>query len=247
VARPEKTWQVGRLLQWGLKPLARPAQEAEYQELVNLYFDDPVFRSALRETADGLGLVVLEVSEHGLVLAPREDSVFAFKPADFRPGATRVEDRMLDGLVQLAVASSVFPRARDLDDDPDLVRPPVTVEEVEGQLRSLCERLAERARSEPDPQASDEERGLIEAWRVYQRRQEILDTKDDRQAARATRRIIERSLDRLREFGCFTETRQGDERAWQPTRRYHTLVQQFAATRIHEIVRETVEREAGER
>lgn len=245
MGRPENGWQVGRLIQWGLRPLSRPAQEPEYQELVTLYFDDPAFRSAVRETGDGLGLVILDVSEHGLVLAPRDESVFAFKPADFRPGAARVEDRMLDGLVQLAIACTVFPRARDLDEDPDLVRPPVTVEEVEAQLRGVCERLAERARGDPDPQATDEARGLIEAWRVYQRRQEILDTKDDRQAARATRRIIERGLDRLREFGCFTETRQGSERAWQATRRYHTLVQQFAATRIHEIVRDIVERAGG--
>jgi hypothetical protein len=243
--RPEKAWQVGRLIQWALRPLARPAQEAEYQELVTLYFDDPTFRSTVRETADGLGLLVLDVSEHGLVLAPREESVFAFKPADFRPGAARAEDRLLDGLAQIAIAATVFPCARDLDEDPDLVRAPVTVEEVEAQLRGLCERLAELARSEPDPQASDEERGLVEAWRIYQRRQEILDTKDDRQAARATRRIIERGLDRLRDFGCFTETRQGDERAWQPARRYHTLVQQFAATRVHEIVREVVNRGRG--
>jgi hypothetical protein len=79
-----------------------------------MYFDDPAFCTTVQATADGLGLLVLDVSEHCLVLAPREDSAFQFKPADFRPGTTRAEDRLLDGLVQVAIAATVFPRARDL-------------------------------------------------------------------------------------------------------------------------------------
>jgi hypothetical protein len=114
MGRPEKAWQVGRLIQWGLQPLARPAQEPEYHELATMYFDDPAFCTTVQATADGLGLLVLDVSEHCLVLAPREDSAFQFKPADFRPGTTRAEDRLLDGLVQVAIAATVFPRARDL-------------------------------------------------------------------------------------------------------------------------------------
>ena len=159
----------GRLLHWGLRPHARPAQEPEYQQLVDRYFNDHSFRTIVRQTAEGLGLLVLDVSEHGLVLVPDEDSPFALRGADFRPGASRVEDRMLDGLVQLAIAAAVFPRARDLAEDSDLARPPVTVDEVEDELRSICDRLALQAKGEPDPEAGDEERGLLEAWRVYQR------------------------------------------------------------------------------
>ena len=55
----DPVWHAGRLLQWGLRPLARPAQEAEYQELVERYFDDGAFRTIVRELADGLGLHVL--------------------------------------------------------------------------------------------------------------------------------------------------------------------------------------------
>ena len=195
----------------------------------------------VRETAEGLGLVVLDVSEHGIVLAPLPDSAFALRPSDFRPGTSKAEDRLLDGLVQVAIATTVFPRARDLDDDPDLVRPPVTVEEVEAQLRTLCEKLAEEARSEPDPTASDEARGLLDAWRVYQRRLSTLETRDDRKAVRATRRVIEYGLERLREFGCFTLLRQEGEPVWQPTRRYQVMVQELAATRLFEQVKRMVE------
>ncbi|HCF62349.1 MAG TPA: hypothetical protein DFS52_30700 [Myxococcales bacterium] len=236
----DPVWHASRLVQWGLRPLARPAQEAEYRELVERYFDDGVLRNTVRELADGLGLHVLDVSEHGVVLAPMEDSIFALKPADFRPGSSKVDDRLLDGLAQVAIAATVFPRARDLDEDPDIVRSPVTVDEVETQLRQLCERLSEEARGAPDPSADDERRGLTEAWRVYMQRLDSMETRDSRKAMRATRRIIEYALDRLREFGCFTQVRQGSEVAWQPTRRYQVIVQQLAGTALFQLVRDAL-------
>lgn len=245
MSRREPVWHAGRLVQWGLRPLTRPAQEAEYRELVERYFDDNGFRTTVRALADGLGLHLLDVSEHGVVLAPQDDSIFALKPADFRPGSSKVDDRLLDGLAQVAIAATVFPRARDLDEDPDIVRAPVTVDEVEAQLRQLCERLSEEARGEPDPNASDESRGLVEAWRVYLQRLDTMETRDSRKAMRATRRIIEHSLDRLREFGCFTQVRQGAEQAWQPTRRYQVMVQQLAGTALFRLVREAAHEPAG--
>lgn len=240
-AARDPVWYAGRLVQWGLRPLARPVQEAEYRELVERYFDDVAFRTTVRELADGLGLHVLDVSEHGVVLAPHDDSIFALKPADFRPGSSKVDDRLLDGLVQIAIAATVFPRARDLDEDPDIVRVPVTVDEVEAQLRQLCERLADEAREAPDPNADDENRGLVEAWRVYMQRLDTMETRDSRKAMRATRRIIEFSLDRLREFGCFTQVRLGPNTAWQPTRRYQVIVQQLAGTAVFQLVREVLD------
>jgi hypothetical protein len=239
-------WHAGRLIQWGLRPLERPAQQAEYRELVERYFDEGAFRALVRELADGLGLHVLDVSEHGLVLAPQDDSIFALRPADFRPNSTKAEDRLLDGLAQLAIAATVFPRSRDLNEDPDIVRPPITVEEVDAHVRLICERLADETRGTPDPAASDEVRGLVEAWRIYLRRLDTMETRDGRQGMRATRRIIGYALDRLRELGCFTQVREGGEPAWQPTRRYQVLVQQMAGSAAFELVRQASPETTGE-
>jgi hypothetical protein len=237
----DAVWHAGRLLQWGLRSLARPAQEAEYRELVERYFDDGPFRVIVRDVADGLGLRVLDVSEHGLVFAPQDDSIFALKPAEFRPGSSKVDDRLLDGLAQVAIAATVFPRARDLDEDSDMVRAPVTVEEIEMLLRQLCERLSDEAREAPDPDAGDEHRGLTEAWRVYMQRLDTMETRDARKAMRATRRIIEYSLERLRDFGCFTQVRHGEQIGWQPTRRYQVMVQQLAGTALFQLVRKALD------
>ena len=238
---PEEAYRAGRLIQFGLRVRSRPAQEPEYQELIDRFLDRGSFRALVRETARGLGLIVLDVGRHGVVLAPAEGSVFALRPADFRPGSSGADDRLLDGLVQVAIAAVVFPRARDLEEEATIARPPVTVEEVEECLRSFCERLAAESQGQPDPTVSDEAAGLREAWRVYHHRIAAMETRDERRARRTTRRIIESNLERMRELGCFTRLEQEDEAAYQPTWRYQVLVQELAATTTHTLVRSILE------
>ena len=226
----------GRLLAWGLDGRARPAQELEYGRLVERLLDDPAFRSLVAATAEGLGLRLLDASAHGLVLGPAEASPFTFRPADFRPTSSSADDRLLDGLVQLAIAATLFPRSRDLVEDPTFARPPVTLDDIEATLRSLSDRLAETHKDAPDPVADDGEGGgLYEAWRVYRSRLAAMETKDDRKGTRTTRRIIEYGLERLREFGCFTKSgaegaEPSGQATWQATWRYQILVRELAAT-----------------
>jgi hypothetical protein len=197
---------------------------------VDRYLDRSDFRALVRAVADGLGLHVLDVGDHGMILAPCEESVFSLRPAQFRPTSSSTDDRLLDGLVQLAVAATVFPRARDLDEDPSIARPPVSVGEIDDTLRRICERIAERNRGEPDPLLDDGSPGLYEAWRVYASRTAVAETRDDRRPARTTRRIVEFNLDRLGDLGCFMRSGEGDEAKYQPTYRYQVLVRELAAS-----------------
>jgi len=242
-AGSDRVRDAARLVQWGLRVRARPAQEPDYRRLVDLYHDEPAFRGAVRAIADGLGLRIVDVGEYGAILAPLDDSVFALRGADFRPTSSTVEDRLLDGLIQLAIAATVFPTPRDLEDDPAIARPPVTVGEIEDSLRALCERLAEAARDQPDPIAGHE--GFEEAWRVYHRRLGAIETKDGSTARRSTRRLIEINLERLRDHGGFTrnmrDTR-GDEASYQPTYRYQAQVRELAANEALRRVRDVLGR-----
>jgi hypothetical protein len=232
-----------RLVQWGLRVRARPAQEPDYKRLVDLYHDDPGFRNAVRAVADGLGLVLVDVGDYGAIVAPLDDSVFALRGAEFRPTSTSVEDRLLDGLIQLAIAATVFPSSRDLEEDPAIARPPVTVGEIEDSLRALCERLAEASKDQPDPIQGHE--GFEEAWRVYARRLDAMETKDGSSARRTTRRLIETNLEKLREHGGFVRDRTGDEGSYQPTYRYQALVRELAANDALRRVREVLSRDGG--
>ncbi|MGI5830587.1 MAG: hypothetical protein ACOX8U_10555 [Bradymonadia bacterium] len=239
----EDIFRAARLIQWGLQPRLKPVQHGEYIELIQEYMNRGEFREVVEEMSDGIGLYVLDVSEHGIVLSPREDSVFMFKTADFRPTSSRADDRLLDGLVQVTIAATVFPRARDLEDDVERPRPPVTVDEIEDELRTLCERLSEMHKDAPDPLADDEQTGLYDAWRVYDNRYAAKETKDNRQVSSSTRRIIEFNLNKLKEFGGFLETKLGKTPAWQPTRRYNVLVQELAASRLFEKVNHILNKE----
>jgi hypothetical protein len=90
--------------------------------------------------------------------------------------------------------------------------------------------LEEASRDSPDPSAAEEDIGLYEAWRVFNRRLRAMETRDDRKGQRTTLRAVEYGLDKLREFGCFTKVFQGDVVSFQPTYRYQVLVKQVAAT-----------------
>jgi hypothetical protein len=236
-------YQAAQLIHFGLQARQRPAQEPEYQNLVTLYLDRSDFRCTVKEIARGLYLVVLEVSEHGIVLAPLEGSAFALKPAEFRPTGATADERFLDGLVQLAIAATIFPRARDLDEEATRARPPVTIEEVDTTLRTICERYEREQKSQPDPALAIEEAGLHEAWRVYQRRLSVMETGDGRKAARSARRIIEFGLDRLREFGCFVKESRAGQSWYQPTWRYQILVRELAADAVYRRITELLEKD----
>lgn len=240
----EMVYSAGRLLQWGLRPSARPVQEQEYRQLVARYLDHPDFRTVVKEAAMGLGLAILDVGELGMVLAPTENSIFATRPSDVL-NRTRAEDRLLDGLVQVAIAATVFPRAHDIEESALTARPPITVDEIEESIRGLCKQLEEESRNRPDPTADEALAGLYEAWRVYNKRSPIRDTPDSRQAARATRRIIEVNLETLRAWGCFTSGEHGGITRYQSTWRYQVLVKELAATTLHGKVREMLERREG--
>lgn len=243
----QEAYLAGRLIQWGLRTKARPTQETEYRELVERYVDRPAFRALVRQLASGLGLELLDAGNLGLVLAPAMESAFALDPAELRNQST-AELRLLDGLAQLGIAATIFPRAEDLDDDDTAARPPVTVEEVDETLNLVCARFEHRARDLPDPAAADEEAGLTEAWRAWRRHAAVKATRDGRKAQLATHRVIEHSLEKLRDHGCFTRDGRGGADRWQSTWRYQVLVRDLARSeRFFERVRDALNTARGDR
>ena len=228
-------FRAATLIQWGLQPRVRPIQNTEYRELIHEYLNRSDFRDVVAEMSDGLGLYVLNVSDHGIVLSPREESVFWMRASEFRPGNSSADMRLLDGLVQIAIAATIFPRAQDLEDDVNQARLPVTVEEIDDALRAICDRLKKQF-ADVDPNMDDIRTGLYDAWRVYDNALSARETKDGREVRSTTPRIIKYNLERLKEFGCFTPTRYAGKEAWQPTRRYNVLVQELAASRLFDEV-----------
>ncbi|MBZ9752402.1 hypothetical protein K7W42_16255 [Deinococcus sp. HMF7604] len=223
----------GRLVQWALRPSTHPQRNDEYRNLLARYLDRLDFRETVQQVAAGLELEILEASaEHGMVLIPAPGSVFAAQASAYRPSAASEETRLLDGLVHVAIAATVYPRATDLLGDATLARNPVTVDEIEDTLRQIVNRMDEAAAQGPDPLHSDTS-GLHEAWRVYKHRLAHRDTKDHRASALTTRRVIEYALEHLCKQRCF----QRKDQTYRPLWRYQVLVQDYAASRVHAAVK----------
>ncbi|MGH7619364.1 MAG: hypothetical protein ACREPM_19275, partial [Gemmatimonadaceae bacterium] len=229
----------GRLLAYGLAVSGTRARsftnEPELVSLVQQYHSSAAFREIVKAIAAGLRLQVVEVDAKGVVLMPMTDSPFALDPGTLR-NSSKADDRLLDGLIMIAIAATVYPRPATLDEDTSFARPPITAQNVEHTLRDLCDRLAADAQSEGDPTLSDVRAGLIEAWRVYQRRPSVRKTADDRRATRTTLAMVERNLESLRENGCFFRVTRpefddaGEETLYQPTWRFQVQMQEFSAS-----------------
>jgi hypothetical protein len=43
------------------------------------------------------------------------------------------------GIIQVAIAATIFPRQRDLDEAAQVARQPATVDEIDGNVRSICD------------------------------------------------------------------------------------------------------------
>jgi hypothetical protein len=223
----------GRLIHWGLRPKAIPFNEPEYRELIDCYIDRPQFRALVQDLAEGLGLVVLAVSDRGLFLGTQDNSVFALRPSDFRGARSTADDRLLDGLVQMAIAATIYPRQQDLDEDALEAKPPITCHEVDELLRKLCAEYKQRIADDPDAATDDMQRGFHEAWRVYDARPAVRTTTQGNLAMNSTQGLIRRHLYQLAEHGCFVVTGQEPNESFRPTLRYQILVKQLASTTLY--------------
>jgi len=226
---------VGKLLQFGLRPEANPIAFPEYRQLLVRYNDNPNFRDAVKQTAGGLGINILEANTQGMILTPSEGSPFAMRWEDY-PSHQSANERLINGLIFVAIITAVFPRAADLEESPRIVRRPVTTEEVEASLRTLCTALESDARGGSDIAIDTERSGLYEAWRVYHDWQSAASTPDGRKTARATRSLIDKAFEYLVQRGSFRRIKDG----FQPTYAFNVMSQEFSCSALYRIVWDAV-------
>lgn len=239
--KKDDLYLAGRLIQWALRPEANPNQNEEYNNLIELYLDRFDFREIVDNIANGLGLLILPDVRFGqsVVLAPKPDSAFLMKMSNYRPSSRyTADDRLLDGLIHIAIAAIVYPRAADLIGDS--WRKPITVNEIETTLREIAEQIEGNNRDNPDPIEGAE--GLYEAWRVYKNRPSIKEGKDGRSIAGTTRRMIEEAFEDLCRQRCFKKIGE----TYQPLWRYQVLIQEFAASRLYQAIQQAINAKEGD-
>ncbi len=141
---PNPTFQAARLVYKGLFAKGTPDSDPEYKELLNLCLSDPEFMQQVIAIAQGFTLVVVDVTDRGIVVVPEDQhSRFAMTLGDYRKSLERdggEVDKGILALVQVAIAATFFPSAQHLEDE-DVVGQSSRVQDVEEVLVNLCEEL----------------------------------------------------------------------------------------------------------
>lgn len=229
-------YDAGRLIQYGLQPLVHPTQNKEYADLIERAQSDRGFSQLVSTIASGLGLETLAENQHGLRLAPTPGSVFEMSAAEVRninpASAQGADDRLIGFLIDVAICTLIYPRPRDLEEDPEKPRSPVRVQEVEDMLRSLCARIETSLKDAPDPETHELEGRLFEAWQAYHRRYADKETGSGQRGRHGTIRLIESHLDFMAAQGLFGK--QGDK--YQPLYAYQVNVLRGVAVQLLDIV-----------
>ncbi|QXE35653.1 hypothetical protein KQY30_16695 [Streptomyces sp. GMY02] len=223
-----------QLVAFGMRPRLHPSQDHEYEGLVRRYREDDGFQFLTDRIAFSLGLHMVKVSAAtGAVLTALEGSAFETKIEDYARTSRHRGDgeKVMHGIIHLAVAALAFPRPADLADDGYIGR--VKTGLVDETVREICRKLQRRAAqnesAEDAPSGTPE---LERAWRAYARRPETSETKDKRAASNSTRAMTSRALRFLMDQGLLTmvEDVDAEEAVYRTTPRYQVQVRELAST-----------------
>jgi len=225
----------GRLIAFGLSPHQRPSLDADYALLIRRALDEPSFAQTARAIAAGLGLVLLDLSEYGVVLgvSTREPSPFGLIVSDYRKGLS-TEQRLLHGLVQVGIAAYLYPKPADLESD-DEVRT-VTVNALDDYLRELCDDLGQGCSDGGDDALADRPE-LERALHIFRRWPSTKATSSGRRSTRTTQGIISSALERLVAGGLLRRTGSGSKATYKALRRYRVQVRELASHRALKVLR----------
>lgn len=223
----EDTRLAARLVYKGLSPRVHPQQDREYRELIRRWLAEPAFRELAQAVADGLELALLDVSENGVVLAPRDaESRFAMGLSDYRRSLARDGHKLERGTIavlQAGVAAAFFPTAAKLD-DPDEAVETVRLSDIREVVLNLCHQLAslQQGDAEAMPTVLRRAWDQLLALPVHQH-----DAK--RASLSSFDGALRLVLNQLREQGLVQYEEASDGGFYFPSRRYRLLLARHAA------------------
>ncbi len=218
-----------QLLAFGLNRTARPVDGSDYRLLLDRYRTDIRFKDVVDAIAEGLGLEVLGTPRTGLVLAPQSTGPFATRLADLK--VMTAEDKLVFGLVLLALATYAYPSEVDLD-DPDIKL--VNVVKVDEFIRGAIAGL--RRIDAPDGSAGERARAAAD---VYSDLPSLISTRTGRRGTGCTLRAIEVVCSWLVEQGAAREAKTLGPDTYQLTDRFRLLVGDSAGSEALDVLRQT--------
>lgn len=224
-----------RLLYKALHLGLSPANDTEYRELLGKYRADGAFSEAVQEAAIGLELMILDVSERGLIVAPStRESRFSLRLTDLRQHLSG-EQKVALAMAHLAISAVFFPTTDRLDDDAKTPLP-ATVGRFRDTLLSLVSRLAE-----PEaPVESAEE--LVPGWELLKRLPPV-NPKTERASTNSVEGFVKLALKQMAEYGLVRLERESEDEAqalYTATHRLRVHLRELTLPRLFNLTRESV-------
>lgn len=197
---------------------ASPYRDEEYRALLNRVRAEPAFMVEVEGTASAMELVVLDISERGMILAPSSrESRFALRVADFRKQWTPEQKTAL-AIAHLAIAAVFFPTTDWLDDDSRNPLP-ATVPRFRDTLVTLAARLADA----PPDFEDDRHEGLRPGW-TYIKQLPAVWPGGERATLKSVDGVIRLALGLMVDYGLVRVARERDEDRATYTARYRLRV-----------------------
>jgi hypothetical protein len=215
--------EAGELLRYAMDPRETPFQSKRYSTLMNQLYTSSTFKLIFESVAQGLEIQILAYSPHGVFVAGRERSPFAFKLEDYKSGM-RAEERVVHGLLMLAVAAYCFPTVEVLDQDDQILRPRFTVEQVVTFVQELCKVC--KTNNPDDPEQGTPELQL--AWQTILNLPISKNTREGKLSTVSLAGMVRYALDRLADNGLMRCHGEDDWGTFQPTPAYRIQVKKLA-------------------
>lgn len=221
------------LVRYGCRPRLRPLADARYRDLLQRFRMESPFRDRVEAIAQGLGVEVIAAHpQEGLVLHPQDGGLFTYRLRDdLRRTA---EQRLVLGLVHVAIAARAYPTEHDLDNE-SVQR--VGVGEVDDFVRHLVEQLREASKGEdglPVPEAA-----VDAVWRLYARRPGGKPTPGGRGVTQhSTQSVIREALEWLVHQGMAMPAPEFGAGHYRLLHRFRLQVREAAALPAFEVLRD---------
>lgn len=230
--------QAGRLAAFALRPTLLPSGQPEYHSLVRRFLSDAPFQRVTEAFLQGLGLRVLGVSEaFGLVLGAEADSAFAVRRDDYGRLRTTT-DRLVQGIVHLAIAAWCFPRAEDLNESEMVAAPRLTVESLVEHLVQLCE----ECRRQDGGEDSSPEEELRTAWQALLALGKYSDSAGGRESFNTLAGKAQHAMAFLVEQGLFKRDDRDNKPGWMARPAFRLHVRELAGHRAWQIINQAAQR-----
>jgi hypothetical protein len=226
----DNAFKAGRLFHFAFNIRERPGvQNPEYAKLIEDYQNHPEIRTIFDTFADACLLDVLEVSSAGVFLAPkltgrRQGSAFCYRLADYKIFESP-NDRVLHGVIQLVIASFVFPSPERLEDPIDSLGPAVRVPQLVEHLDRVLEQFRQASTRTPSENPDDDP-----VWQQLRLLVKEMPTETGRQARHTLARHVQTACAVLEREGFFRkhEARPGDPEKYIPLPQYRVHVRHLA-------------------